>query len=79
MEFPALDRLNEEANMKMNSFKQFLEELKALTIEKKILGILNPLTPDHMYREECYYQTKMSLVSKIENPECDPAKPRFGE
>jgi hypothetical protein len=76
IDFPALDRLNEDADLKMESFKGFLQELKSLTLEKKLPGILNPLTADHMYREECYYQTKLSNVTKIKKPDCDPAKPR---
>ncbi|GIM29060.1 hypothetical protein CPJCM30710_17260 [Clostridium polyendosporum] len=76
-EFPALDRLNECANIEMMTFKQFLQDLKLAVIEKRVLGALNPLAPDHMYREECYYQTKLSQVSKVKAPECDPTKERI--
>lgn len=78
-EFPALDRLNECADMEMNAFKQFLEDLKQCILEKKVLGIIDPLVPDHMYREECYYQTKLSQTSKVNPPNCNPTKPRIKE
>lgn len=74
--FPALDSLNNNADKTMNCFKEFLNELKKGIIEKKILGTLVPLIPDHMFREECYYLTKLSMVSNIKKPECDPTKPR---
>ena len=60
----------------MSCFKEFLNELKKGIIEKKILGTLVPLVPNHMFREECYYLMKLSMVSNIKKPECDPTKPR---
>lgn len=74
--FPALDSLNNNADRIMSCFKEFLNELKKGIIEKKILGTIVPLVPDHMFREECYYLTKLSMVSNIKRPECDPTKPR---
>lgn len=61
----------------MSCFKKFLEELKEGIIKKKVLGTLAPLSPDHMFREECYYLTKLSMISDIKEPECDPTKPRI--
>lgn len=75
--FPALDQLNESANSEMDLFKSFLEHLKMSVMDKETLGTLIPLTLDHMYREECYYQTKLSKVSNIKPPDCDPTKPRI--
>ncbi|EPY6472656.1 DUF2935 domain-containing protein [Clostridium sporogenes] len=74
--FPALNSLNNNADKTMSCFKEFLNKLKKGIIEKKILGTLVPLVPDHMFREECYYLTKLSIVSNIKKPECDPTKPR---
>ncbi|EKQ56768.1 MULTISPECIES: DUF2935 domain-containing protein [unclassified Clostridium] len=76
-EFPALRKLNFDAEEIMNCFKKFLKELEAGILEKEILGTLYPLMTDHMFREECYYLTKLSMVSDIETPKCDPAKPRI--
>lgn len=75
-DFPALNILNEEANMQMVNFKILLERLKEGILKKEILGTLNVLAPDHMFREECYYQTKLSKVSNITPPKCDSTKPR---
>ncbi|MEQ8155061.1 MAG: DUF2935 domain-containing protein [Clostridiaceae bacterium] len=46
-------------------------------LEKKVLGTLSPLVTDHMFREECYYLTKLSMVSDTNDPGCNPAKPRI--
>lgn len=78
-DFPALDKLNNDAFFEMDSFKLFLEEIQYQTDEKKLLGTLPPLVTDHMYREECYYQTKLSQTTKIKKPDCDPAKPRMSD
>ena len=45
-------------------------------IEKEILGTLSPLMADHMFREECYYLTKLAMVAGTKNPTCDPTKLR---
>jgi hypothetical protein len=76
-DFPALNRLNTEAEKEMISFVNFLENIEELRLKKELLGTINPLIPDHMLREECYYLTKLSRVSEIARPDCDPAKPRI--
>ncbi len=75
--FPSLDRLNEQANSVMKDFMEFLKDVEKLRIDKKLLGTIPPLITDHMYREECYYLTKLSKVSDIKIPKCDPTKPRL--
>jgi hypothetical protein len=75
-QFPSLDQLTKEAYNSMSNFKDYLKDLFVLVKEKKILGAIMPLVLDHMYREECYYLTKLSMVSQVEKPECDPTKPR---
>jgi hypothetical protein len=75
-EFPALKKHNVEVEVLMNNFKEQLFELKRTIKEKLVLGTLTPLMMDHMYREECYYMTKLSMVSEVRNPECDPTKAR---
>lgn len=74
--FPSLNRLNEDANKKMKMFMSFLMKLKEEISGKEILSVLMPLMLDHMYREECYYLTKLALVSNIECPNCKPDAPR---
>lgn len=75
-EFPALSKLNRDASDVMSCFKKFLKELEVGIIEKEILGTLSPLMADHMFREECYYLTKLAMVAGTKNPTCDPTKPR---
>lgn len=74
--FPALDCLNCQAENMMVPFKKYLEELLEKKLENKLLGTLMPLILDHMAREECYYLTKLSQVSDVRSPGCDPGKPR---
>jgi hypothetical protein len=77
LEFPALKRLNGMAEATMGAFMRFLKELEALRITKQALGILTPLVPDHMHREECYYLFSLSRVTEVKVPDCDPTKPRI--
>lgn len=74
--FPALDRLNKQVELEMLLFTGFLKELEELGITREILGTFMPLMADHMAREECYYLTKLSWVSNVKDPHCDPGKPR---
>lgn len=75
--FPALNTLNSDADGVMTLFKKFLKEVQESIMKKKVLSTLTPLSPDHMFREECYYLTKLSMVSDIKQPDCNPAKPRI--
>lgn len=76
-EFPALKKFNEDVDEVMTRFKKFIKELENGVLENKILGTLSTLILDHMLREECYYLTKLSMVSGTKSPGCDPAKSRF--
>jgi hypothetical protein len=74
--FPALDRFDRQVELEMVLFMEFLKELKELGLTREMLGTLMPLMADHMAREECYYLTKLSMVSEVNDPHCDPGKPR---
>ena len=74
--FPALQRFNNQVELEMILFKKFLEELEEMGLTREMLGTFMPLMADHMAREECYYLTKLSLVSEVKPPNCDPGKPR---
>lgn len=76
-DFNALKILNIHSAKIMTEFKKVLKELQEAVSEKKVLGRISPLILDHMYREECYYLTKLSMVSEVEAPECDPREPRI--
>ncbi len=76
-DFPALRRLNSQVDMKIGMFMRFLKDIEELRESNCAVGTLQPLMPDHMYREECYYLLKLSRVSGINSPGCDPAAPRL--
>lgn len=76
-DFPALHSLNNMVELKILLFMKFLKEIKELRLTKKAVGTLAPLMADHMYREECYYLTRLSRVSEVKMPDCDPTKPRM--
>lgn len=75
--FPALGQFNQEVELEMSLFMGFLQELEKMELGNEVLGALTPLMADHMFREECYYMTKLSWVSEVAEPQCDPAKPRI--
>jgi hypothetical protein len=76
-EFPALCRYNSEVEIKILMFREFLCELRQLYTTKEGLGTIVPLIPDHMLREECYFLIKLSEVSNVNMPDCDPTRLRF--
>lgn len=75
-QFPALTRFNQEVELEIKLFTRFLNEIEEMELDDSLLGTLMPLMPDHMAREECYYLIKLSQVSEIEMPDCDPTQPR---
>jgi hypothetical protein len=75
-QFPALTRFNESVSLELLLFKTFLNELEELEMENKLLGTLEELMADHMAREECYYLVKLAQSAGLDNPKCDPIKPR---
>ena len=54
----ALKFLNEEVREKIELFIGYLDMIRNLKIECKVLGTLKPLIPDHMIREEKHYLQK---------------------
>jgi len=77
--FPALSRFNRQVKAEMELFQDFLQGLKRLEYNEELLGNVTVLLVDHMYREECYYLTKLAQSSKLKLPKCDPAQPREEE
>jgi hypothetical protein len=77
--FPALDRFNHQVDLEMRLFQDFLNEIQELELSNQVLGALSPLMPDHMWREECYYLMKLSGVTELTAPACDPTRPRVEE
>lgn len=74
--FPALAKFHNDVNMEMSIFMAFLTELETIDLSAELLSRLNPLVPDHMYREECYYLSKLAQSGAITSHDCDPTKPR---
>lgn len=77
--FPALDKMNLDSQLEIKLFQNFLQEIEELRLSKQALGTFAPLMADHMYREECYYLMKLAESTKLDPPNCDPAKPRLKE
>ncbi|PYI56215.1 DUF2935 domain-containing protein [Paenibacillus flagellatus] len=75
--FPALAKFNVDVEMEMLLFMKFLRELEEMDVSRELLGTIAPLMADHMAREECYYLTKLSLVSNVGKPDCDPTAKRI--
>lgn len=77
--FPALTKMNSDTQLEIKLFQSFLQEIEELRLSHQALGTFAPLMADHMYREECYYLTKLSESANLDMPNCDPAKPRLNE
>lgn len=76
--FPSFDRFIYQAESKTAAFKRFLEDVRDMRLNARLLGTLTPLTADHMSREECYYLHKLAAsTNKPSAPDCDPARPRI--
>ncbi|SDW71310.1 DUF2935 domain-containing protein [Paenibacillus sp. PDC88] len=75
-DFPALTKFHADIDLEMKVFMHFLAELEELELRGEVLDRINPLMPDHMYREECYYLSKLAALGEIQSPNCDPTKPR---
>jgi hypothetical protein len=74
--FPALQKLNMDVTVEIQLFMKFLDELKELELTEQALGTFAPLMADHMFREECYYLSKVAESSQLDGPNCDPDKAR---
>ncbi|MCD9025349.1 DUF2935 domain-containing protein [Cohnella silvisoli] len=74
--YPAIFRFHADVNIEMTVFMAFLKEIEEMGLSDELLSRLNPLVPDHMYREECYYLMKLAQCGHITPPNCNPAKPR---
>jgi hypothetical protein len=57
----ALKHLNEEVRKLLGEFICYLDKLRRLEIECKVLSVVKPLIPDHMIREGNYYLHKIPL------------------
>lgn len=60
----ALKHLNEEVKKLMEDFIHYLDKIRMLTMECKVLSVLKPLIPDHMIREELYYLKNLAALEQ---------------
>jgi hypothetical protein len=74
-EFPALTKFHRDVEPELLNLQKFQKELEALRSNKEVLGVLNPVFLDHMFREECYYHLKLSQAGQANRPICDPVGP----
>jgi hypothetical protein len=74
--YPSIVQFHEDVNLEMIIFMNFLKEIEEMELSEKLLSRLNPLVPDHMFREECYYLMKLAQSGEIAPPNCNPAKRR---
>jgi hypothetical protein len=74
---PALATYNVQITNQIKEFMVYLENLQNGVLQQRVLGRLLPLVPDHMYREECYYLSKIAEYQpSLLVPDCDPGRPR---
>jgi hypothetical protein len=59
----ALQFLNEEVKEAIDAFIIYLEKIRRLRIECKALGVILPLVPDHMRREEIHYLREIAAIA----------------
>lgn len=76
-QYPSIVQFHEDVNLEMLVFMNFLKEIEEMELSAKLLSRLNPLIPDHMFREECYYLMKLAQSGEIMPPNCNPTKPRL--
>lgn len=60
----SLKYMNEQVENKIKEFILYLEKVKKLRMECKALGVIKPLIPDHMIREEKYFLARIRKVEK---------------
>jgi hypothetical protein len=72
-EFPAMTRFHRDVvEPELLDLQRFQKELEALRSNKEVLGTLNPIFLDHMFREECYYHLKLFQAGQANRPAGDP-------
>jgi hypothetical protein len=75
-DFPALSRFNQRVEAAAEEFASDLLKLETASKENKILGSFYPLILNHMYREACFFITKLAESNDIEPPSCELALDR---
>lgn len=63
-DFPAIEKLNDDAKLAIMLFVHLLEEIHELKLDNKILGTFNNRLISHMIMEEEYYLRKLGVISR---------------
>lgn len=74
---PAFNRFYNQIQNHMIAYAEYLVDLINIITKKEYVGMLTLLDVDSMYRRACFFMTKLSLISEIKAPVCDPAGPRL--
>lgn len=56
---------NKEVEEEITKFISFLDTVRSLRINCKVLGVLQPIIPDHMIREENYYLYRIKALYEV--------------
>ncbi|MGE5560894.1 MAG: DUF2935 domain-containing protein [Chloroflexota bacterium] len=75
-QFAAISLLNCQAYDKTMDFTRLLNDITVKRADKRLLGTIPPLMPDHMSREQCYYMHKLAISGGLQPPACDPTRSR---
>jgi hypothetical protein len=75
-EMPVLDQLSDDIQKEITRFAEFIFNLIKLKEQKKFFGSVTLLYLDSTYRQLCYFMSRLSIVSSIKPPSCDPTAPR---
>ncbi|MFC3041079.1 DUF2935 domain-containing protein [Virgibacillus xinjiangensis] len=74
--FPALQKFNNDVEVELQLFRNFLGEIEEMELSHQVLSTFSVLMADHMAREECYYLMKLAESTGTHPPGCNPAKRR---
>jgi hypothetical protein len=74
--FPALEQFNDQLQENLERFAEYLVDLIHKIPEKRYIGKISLLFVDSTYRQVCYYMIRLSEVSTIKPPVCDPTSLR---
>ncbi len=75
-DFPAMSELYDEIQKAMIGYAEFLVDLTRLIADKKYTGALSLLNVDSTYRRACFFMIKLSQISTVPAPACNPAAGR---
>lgn len=76
-DYPVLIQFRNDVEGQMLAFAEFIVDLIQVIQARGLPGTLTLLQMDLLYRQVCYFATKLSYFSKKPRPACDPASLRL--